>query len=170
MLRKYPNEVFVETGTYEGGGVAAALEAGFPRVYSIEISPRYYAIACQHFEGDPRVNLFFGDSAVRLREILEEVKVPATFWIDAHLPQDGAHHLPIWGNNPVLFELVAIAQHPVKTHTIILDDLNDYGTPLHDNITVEQLKAQCLAINPAYQFTYESGRLENSILVARVSV
>ena len=170
MLRKYLNEVFIETGTYEGGGVATALEAGFPMVYSIEIAPRYYQIAFQHFAGDSRVRLLLGDSAVKMREILNEVTVPATFWIDAHLPQDGAQHLPIWGNNPVLFELVAIAQHHVKTHTIIFDDLNDYGTSLHDNITVAQLKAQCLTINPAYQFTCENGRLENSILVAQVPV
>jgi hypothetical protein len=170
MLRKYLNEVFIETGTYEGGGVAAALEAGFPKVYSIEIAPRLYQIACKHFEGDPRVTLFLGDSSIRMREILNEVTVPATFWIDAHLPQDGTQHLPIWGNNPVLFELVAIAQHRIKTHTIIFDDMNDYDTSLHDNITVVQLKAQCLSINPAYQFTYENGRLEKSILVAQVPV
>jgi hypothetical protein len=111
MLRKYLNEVFVETGTYEGGGVATALEAGFKHVYSIEIAPRYYHIALSCFRDDPRVHLFLGDSALLMRRVLEEVKVPATFWIDAHLPQDGAQHLPIWGNNPVLFELVAIAQH-----------------------------------------------------------
>jgi hypothetical protein len=168
MLRKYLNEVFVETGTFEGGGVVAALEAGFSRVYSIEIAPRLYKIAFGHFAGDSRVKLLLGDSAMKMREILNEVTVPATFWIDAHLPQDGASHAPIWGNNPVLFELVAIAQHQVKTHTILCDDLNDYGTSLHDNITEEQLKAQIRAINPAYQFSYENGKLENSILVARV--
>jgi hypothetical protein len=170
MLRKYLNEVFVETGTFEGGGVAAALEAGFKRVYSIEIAPRYYQMACKTFEGDPKVHLFFGDSSQMLRSILGEIQVPATFWIDAHLPQDGAQHVPTWGNCPALLELCAIATHQVKTHTILCDDLNDYGTSLHDNITVEQLRCQIRAINSNYQFRYESGRFPGSIMVATVPV
>lgn len=169
MLRKYLNKFFIETGTYEGGGVTAALEAGFGHVHSIEIAPRYYNIAMSHFGADPRVTLYLGDSSLLMRTILEKIDAPATFWIDAHLPQDGTGHVPTWGNCPALLELCAIATHRIKTHTILCDDINDYGTSLHDNISVAQLQAQIRTINPAYEFTFENGRLENSIMVAKIS-
>jgi len=35
-LAKYLNPIFVETGTYKGHGIAAALASGFPKIYRIE--------------------------------------------------------------------------------------------------------------------------------------
>ena len=37
-LKKYKNSVFLETGTYQGDGIKKALEAGFEKIYSIEIN------------------------------------------------------------------------------------------------------------------------------------
>ena len=37
-LTKYTNNnIFIETGTYDGKGIEQALESGFKQVYSIEI-------------------------------------------------------------------------------------------------------------------------------------
>ena len=34
-FRKYPNEIFIETGSYMGDGVQQALDAGFKNVVTI---------------------------------------------------------------------------------------------------------------------------------------
>ena len=39
-FKKYPNPVFVETGSLMGDGIQQALEAGFQKVISIELSEK----------------------------------------------------------------------------------------------------------------------------------
>ena len=38
----YPNRIFVETGSFNGDGIQAAIEAGFETIHSIELSEHYY--------------------------------------------------------------------------------------------------------------------------------
>ena len=38
-FERFPNHYFVETGTFGGNGIAFALRAQFPEIYSIEIDP-----------------------------------------------------------------------------------------------------------------------------------
>jgi len=166
VLDKYRNPVFVETGSFEGGGIALALECGFARVYSIEIANRYYHMCQSKFGSNPKVKVYHGDSAQALPVILKEINAQITFWIDAHLPLDGAKSPGGWRNCPTMMELKAIAQHPIKTHTILIDDRFDFGTAFHDNITVDQLKEQLRAINPNYRFVYENGAKTDSVIVA----
>jgi len=86
-LRKYLNPVFVETGTKYGNGVRAALNAGFQKVYSIEIVPERYKKSRQKFSkeiSNGKVEIVLGDSAEKLEEIISHVGCPITFWLDAH--------------------------------------------------------------------------------------
>jgi hypothetical protein len=166
VLNKYMNPVFIETGAYMGGGIEAAVAANFQRIYSIEISQHYYDMCRSTHGGNSKVKVILGDSAVVLPELLKEIDQQITFWIDAHQPLDGAKPVGNWKNCPALLELEAIAQHPIKTHTIMIDDRFDFGTALHDGITEEQLKAKLLQINPNYKFVYEIGALKDSVIVA----
>jgi len=42
LFQKYPNPVFIETGSCHGTGIQQALDAGFTEIYSIELSSIFY--------------------------------------------------------------------------------------------------------------------------------
>jgi len=50
---KYPNDYFVETGSFKGKGIEKALKAGFKEIYSIELSQVYYKYCKEKFKKDP---------------------------------------------------------------------------------------------------------------------
>ncbi len=158
-------QVFVETGTAGGGGVFMALYAGFREIYSTEVNQELYALAVRRVGDLPNIHLHFGDSGVMLeKKILRMVKEPALFWLDAHSwPID-----PRGENCPILRELKAIAAHPIKTHTILIDDIRLFGTEAFDFIEIEELVQAIKAINPNYTITFEEGYQERDVLVARV--
>jgi hypothetical protein len=166
VLNKYVNPAFVETGSYMGGGIEAAVAANFQRIYSIEIAQKFYDMCRNNFGGNSKVKVLLGDSAIVLPTLLKGIDCQITFWIDAHLPLEGAKPVGNWHNCPALLELEAIAQHPIKTHTVMIDDRFDFGTSFHDDITEEQLKDQLRKINPNYRFVYETGAFPDSVIVA----
>ena len=168
VLAKYKNDVFVETGSFWGGGIEAAVyEPSFQTIYSVEIDPKFYEHCQRVWGGHPKVRLYLGDSAKVIPVILGLIDRPTTFWLDAHDPQDGSvgQHEG-WRMCPALLELQAIERHPIKTHTIMIDDRFDFGTAQHDNITEDQLQAQLRKINPNYRFVYETGAHKDSVIVA----
>jgi hypothetical protein len=83
-FKKNHHNVYIETGTGEGGGVSAALDAGFDTVYSIELNPQLYDECKERFQGDSRVKLILGDSLEELPRLLEEISVPFFLFLDAH--------------------------------------------------------------------------------------
>jgi hypothetical protein len=126
-----PNRVFVETGSYLGDGIQAALDAGFDRVISIELSDKYFSLCKTRFAEDARVTLVQGDSAMILGDVIGSIDEPITFWLDGHWSAGdtakGVHPIPL------LQELHAISRHAVKTHTILIDDMRCWKqfNPMH---------------------------------------
>ena len=168
VLAKYKNDVFVETGSFWGGGIEAAVyEPSFQTIYSVEIDPKFYEHCQRVWGGHPKVRLYLGDSAKVIPVILGLIDRPTTFWLDAHDPQDGSvgQHEG-WRMCPALLELQAIERHPIKTHTIMIDDLNHFRSGVFDHIGEEQLKDALRKINPDYRFVYERGWKEDSVIVA----
>ena len=62
VFKNHINEVFIETGSYTGDGIFSALECGFSKIISIEISPKYYSLCCRRFQNNKNVEVIFGDS------------------------------------------------------------------------------------------------------------
>jgi hypothetical protein len=121
IFARTPNCVFVETGSYLGDGIQAALDAGFQRVISIELSDKYFALCQERFANDVRVTLVQGDSALILGEVISQISTNITFWLDGHYSAgDTAQGVVMI---PLLEELQAIADHPIKTHTLLIDDM-----------------------------------------------
>lgn len=158
---KFPNECFVETGSLKGYGIAMALNAGFKTVYSMEINPEFHNICKQKYKRDHRVKLFLGDSSTDLYAMIAQINTPATFWLDAHVATGET-------GCPILQELDAIKMHPIKNHTILIDDVRIFGTFHFDFITISDVINKILEINPNYQISYVNGYVDNDILVARV--
>lgn len=164
LSRRYAGlGTFIETGTYEGGGVQQALDAGFQRVYSIEPHRGRYGRCRERFAADPRVTLHLGPSAYWLPGILAELAEPACVFLDAHGFRPGDP----W---PLLAELGLLQLAPCRDHVVIVDDMgllygrNDWS----EGTSPDQVHTAIKRINPAYRLRLENnktGRLAN-ILVA----
>lgn len=166
VFRKFPNKYFVETGTYAGDGVQNALQAQFQEIYSIELSPYHYQCSSDRFRTHSNVHLFLGNSAYTLSSVLKEIDAPATFWLDSHYSSGTTARGET--NTPILAELEAIRLHPIKTHTILIDDVRLFGTIEFDYIELNEIIAKLFEINPNYRISFEDGHVQKDVLVARI--
>lgn len=158
VIIKYPNKVFVETGSLVGEAIQTALEVGFEKVLSVELAEKYYNICKNKFQNDPRVFLYFGDTELMLWGMIKNIDEPITFWLDGH-DSGGDTACGVHGD-PIMEELEIIKMHHRNDHTIMIDDLRGSTNPV--------LEAKLLEINPEYKFCYEDGYVHNDVLVARV--
>lgn len=166
VFEKYPNHYFVETGTWYGDGVQMALNTGFQEVYSIELAPHYYEKAQKRFSNQWNIHLYQGDSAKILGNVIANINESITFWLDGHCSlEDTAKGETM---TPLLSELELIKQHPIKTHTILIDDIRQASTSAFDYTTLEQIIAKLKEINPNYSLTFEDGFVKNDVLVAYI--
>ena len=159
ILKKYANnDIFIETGTWNGGGIDVALSCGFNQIYSIEINEKHYNRAVKRFEKNSNVELILGDSAKQLGLLLKRINSPATFWLDAHTP-----------DCPLMTELEDIKNHPVKTHTILIDDHRNFGKACMVSIIEDEVMAKLKEISPCYKISYEATRYgDKDIIVAKI--
>jgi hypothetical protein len=164
---QFLNPVFVETGTFGGDGVQKALDTGFPLVLSIEADEGLFKAAKRRFRLQPNVRIYQGDSATDLYDMISTIREPITFWLDAHIypPRaDGGK------NCPLIEELEQIKQHPIKTHTILIDDMHCCGTAAFDFMTREDFIRKLLEINPNYRIFYvdggDEGEYKDNVMVA----
>lgn len=165
------NPVFVETGSYAGWGIDAALEAGFDKIISIEVNDHFYQICRKRFTQYQNVDLHFGDSILVLPEILAGINERCTFWLDAHYmsdPNTEGGMIPV----PLMEELEIIKQHPIKDHTILIDDirlLRNHEAEWADlSYGVNDIEEFIYSINPKYKITYAFGEVEDDILIAQI--
>jgi hypothetical protein len=157
ILGNYKTDVFVETGTYNGGGVQIALDVGFPKIYSVEMSDYFYEYCCKKFSKNDNVKLFHGTSEEYLPEIIKGIHTKITFWLDAH--EFGG------GKSSLYNELAIIAEHPLKNHNILIDDRKYFHTwKVEESVVIDKVKA----INKDYQIIVETNsRMDgNSMLIA----
>ena len=164
LFQKYSNPIFIETGTWHGDGVQQALDAGFTNVASFELSMELHQMCLKRFEDKPNVILFQGDSADELPKFIKHITTPITFWLDGHF--SGGDTAMGKQNTPLLQELDAIKEHPIKTHTILIDDLRGWYKDTQGFDTLDLMK-KILEINPSYVFTLEDGYVPKDILVAK---
>ncbi len=167
VFNKYPNEIFIETGSFFGDGIQQALEAGFKKVISIELSDKYFQIATNRFRGNPNVLVVQGDSYKVLPQLLQGINVPVTFWLDGHHSCGDTALGDFWA--PLMQELDAIQSHSIKTHTILIDDMRCWEEPneVH-GFYKEDIFRKLSDMNPNYKLTYEDGLQPADILVAHI--
>lgn len=149
MLTKYFNNAFVESGTYDGGGVKRAREVGIAEIYSIELDPVRFKLSQKACEGMPGVHLFEGDTVDVLPAIVSMLKEKATIWIDAHPVGEGDTCKIGKFRHPLMKELEIIKKYSFRRdHTILVDDRPEfpvYGT------TEERVMEAIRSIHPGYR-------------------
>lgn len=158
---------FVETGTHCGFGVQKALNTGFQEVRSIEYDEHLFNEARARFAHYPNVKIYRGDSSKDLWKVIKDIDQPITFWLDAHIypPRPKGQK-----NCPLIQELEQIKRHPIKTHTILIDDMHCCGTAAFDFMVHADFIKKILEINPDYRIRYvdggDAGEYKNNVMVA----
>lgn len=159
LFKKYINGIFIETGSGSGEGIQAALDAGFQKVYSIELSPKMNNICSRKFITNSRVFLFLGDSQEVLPKVIATINEPVTFWLDAHASGGDTMGAAL---PPIIEELEIIKSHRIKTHNILIDDLRCWNWN-------DILEKKLLEINPDYIIRLEDSSLfKNDIMAATI--
>lgn len=147
-LKRSGASTVIETGTFRGDMVDALVPVA-ARIVSIELDDRLYAAARKRFAGQPHVELLLGDSGALLPGILTGLDRPAFFWLDGHYT--GAHSARTEVDSPIVAEIEALLQHPVRGHTVLIDDAREFrGTAGYP--TIDELRAMILERQPLSQF------------------
>lgn len=167
VISKYKNDIFIETGTSQGAGVALALKAGFSKIYSIELDSSLQGKNISYFSkeiSENIVELIIGDSLNELINLIPKIDKRITFWLDAHVDggPSGIKKCPLYE------ELISINDSPIKNHTILIDDMRMLGHHWGEGIYITEIKNKILEINPKYKFKFENGFEKDDILVAYI--
>ena len=125
MRDQFHIENFVETGTYTGITTCWA-SRHFHQVYTIERSERIFQATRESLMDLTNVEFFLGDSPVELKRVLQHIKTPALFWLDAHW--SGGSTYGEGDECPLAGELEKINESQLN-HFILIDDAHLFLSP-----------------------------------------
>ena len=157
--------VFVETGTGYGMTSQKALDGGFKYVRSVELHDPIYQFCLEKFKDNEQIKLWHGRSYEKLPEMISDINEPVTFFLDAHPsgPNTAGHDELVASNhsdtseahqhNIIKKELKVISEHPIKNHTILIDD--QHGLHMQN---LEYKKFLLENVNSEYKFYFISDR------------
>jgi hypothetical protein len=164
-FKEHINPWFVETGSYMGNAIQAALDCGFANIISIDIDQQNYDQCVERFKDYPNVKMILGDSALCLFEAVCHIEEPITFWLDAHYSGEETPYGLV--KNPLLYELQQIVMGRAFRDTIIIDDIRLlYGPSPDRDFSFSHLNAYLRYINIDFKITYADGTEPGDVLIA----
>jgi hypothetical protein len=120
---RYNLRSFIETGTYLGD-TTDALHDDFETLVTIELDPRLARDCRRRLGHRQHVTVLEGDSGALVPEILQALRSPALFWLDAHYSGGVTAHGA--ENSPLAKELQSILTSSVL-HVVLIDDARLLG-------------------------------------------
>jgi hypothetical protein len=168
VFKNYMNPIFFETGSYVGDGIQFAIDAGFEEIYSVELSQEYFDICKNRFNSNLNVKLILGDSCEKILENIIEIDKAITFWLDGHYSCGNTALGKYW--TPLIQELDQIKQHKIKTHTILIDDMQFWIEDYKDKhgFIKDDIISKLYEINSEYNISFIDGAVKNDILVCKI--
>jgi hypothetical protein len=160
LAEKYSIDILVETGTYLGDTLYS-LYPSFAKLYSIELSEHFFALAQKRFKQYNKIQLLQGDSGEELHKLVPQFNQPALFWLDGHysggITAKGKLECPVYE------ELNAIFASPFN-HVIVIDDARLF-VGKNDYPTIEELKIYLAGARPTYSFSVSNDAIVMAPLV-----
>lgn len=155
---KKKTDWFIETGSFMGNGIQLAIESGFSKIFSIELSEELYKNCLKKFSNNKNVNLILGDSSIKLKELLEQnPDIPFTYWLDGHYSEGvtakGEKDCPLYE------ELKAILSRNVNGELIYIDDMRIYKN--HKDISIKLILELIEIYKPNAKWWFEPSELDN---------
>ena len=170
-LLKYKNDVFVETGTFQGDTIDILLkvdEFKESQIYSLELSDVFYERCKAKYANDDNVTIVHANSKYELFNVIKNINTPITFWLDSHWSGTPDVGCDPETTCPILYELKQIKQHHINTHTIMVDDIRLMDGN-HFPVTFDEISAHIMDINPNYKLVlYDDYITPRDVLVASV--
>jgi hypothetical protein len=167
----FKNKYLIETGTHKGDGIQDALDAGFEIIHSYEVFPPLHEESTLRFKDKSNVHIHL-KSSVNMWDELSQISEPITFWLDGHKSgynnETGYDEMNFY---PLKKELEVIAKHPIKTHTICIDDRRllkptYINTPESIGFSEAEILKLLYDINPDYTVGYMDGFEKDDVIVA----
>jgi len=116
--------VFIETGTYAGDGVLAAIRAGFRSIYTIELDPGIHERAAAKFAHHPGIACIRGDSRVALGKVVGRHRNDnPLIWLDAHHSGGGTVGTGIHETSAEELDAILKVLGHEFPFTVMIDDL-----------------------------------------------
>lgn len=169
ILVNYLNPYYVETGIWRADSLAIAMDAGFRKIIGIDINPEAIQFAKNRFDLKnfplAGLQLIEGDSAECLWDAIQNINHPITFFLDSHyslLQNEDPGKNPF----PLMSELQQISRHPIKTHTIIIDDFLYMTHPDVTGWTKDEILFGLSYINPKYKISVIANPVIKNLLIA----
>ena len=116
--KRFHLKTLVETGTFLGLMMEAQIP-NFENLISIELDPDLFKAATKRFSRNPSVKIIQGDSGEMISKVVQQLKVPALFWLDGHY--SGGFTAKGKSECPIYDELRSILASPLP-HVILIDD------------------------------------------------
>ena len=149
-------EQYIETGACEGYSIQLALDSGFSKVYSIELTDHYYNHCYNRFLNNQNVTMLKGDSIVELNKFLiDNQNVPFTYWLDAHTND----------YTPIMEELEIVLSRNINGELIYIDDMRLYRN-FNEKVNIKNIENLIFKYKPNAILSYEADIWDaNDVLV-----
>lgn len=171
-FRKY-SDTYAESGSCHGHSIERALAAGFEKIKSAEAWKPFYNMCIDKFNGNHKVELYFGLSQELFPKMLDGVDKAAVIFLDGHPTGFGsAGHDDLMEKGDasefhqhyiITHELKAILAHR-NDHILIIDDING------NNPEAAEYVATLSAANPNYEFFFYDEQLPGGIFYKNKSL
>tara|TARA_R100001591_G_C4282276_1_gene165419 strand:- start:58 stop:678 length:621 start_codon:yes stop_codon:yes gene_type:complete len=165
--------IFIETGSWMGYGIQSALDVGFKKIFSIELSEKYWKICAERFSEYDDVVCLWGDSSKVLPELIKNYDSKMFFYLDAHY--DGGDTATSgegtgFGNGCVLErEFEAIKNHSKDDHILLIDDFRNILNGVM-GVSYPKLCSAIKGINEKYDAYVLPKQLNEKLIVPDVLV
>ncbi len=151
-------DTFIETGTGPGAVTIHNIKEAIKEIHSIELSEKIYNSNKNLLKDKKNINLYLGDSAIILKDIIENNKSKkCIIWLDAHFSGGDTKKSETFGECPIIEEIKMLST--LETPPIIfIDDAAYFLSPppaenhkQEDWPTFDLIKKEIIKINKNYK-------------------
>lgn len=144
IAAKHVSPVWIATVLDQGDILQIGVDAKYAHVVGATTSREDSTYCQERFKGHLLVHVFHGEDII-LHEVIRDINVPITFCLDSRSEPAPA----------LIQELGILKHHRIKTHTILVRNLEMLGTAESGYITYDQVRQAIRLVNSDYRFNID---------------